>query len=396
MALKLLFCLLLCLVLGSVRADVSMQLSRLSPEETVLATQLYYESKLEAFTNLTGIDVGTVEETTLKTALHQATLDHIHHRSFFAKVANLITFYNAISVAAVLVLVALIFLLARDLILFILASCSLIVIKILLSGNVIRYGGTFLAIFLMVFPESPIPQLNWLFFLDEYTPLVGQLILIGVSHYIAPKTFAHALVVNIIIGCLNTVYHGHWALGVLTVLLMYVRVGFFAVGLFGVYIIGFDNRTSMYRCLFLSAILVPAFICLRLYLPVEYLFLQGFETGIIFWGGFIGHLALLIVTDYDFMIRYRRYEQEKLVWIVAQFVVIGVYFGSILVGSQLEYACLKSFGGTFLVFWALDLQRIATLHIGGRNLRILLFLMLINLCGLRYLILNYPEYFLLG
>lgn len=386
-------------------------LGKLSPDDTTVATHLLYQAEtrtdFETFQQLTGIDLtetSVSDRQQLQCDLYFTALDHYHHRSFFVKVASLMTLSNIAAVGAVILLVILLFVLAHDIILFIVATVSLAIVQLLFSGRVIRYGGLLLSLFLMCLKEAPCPRTQWLFFLDEFTPLLGQLIFTGVALHFALDHNANdnayainnALAINlsIVAGISNTLYHGHWALGVLTVLLAYARAGFFAVGFFGTYIIGFSTRTAMLRCLVVSSVIVPAFIMIRLYDPIMYAFCIGFETGIIFWGGFVGLLSLLILSDMDFTNRYLTTSNSC--WLLNQLMLIVACLLSVGVGAQLQYDSLKSFGGTFLVFWALDLQRILTFQFGARGIRIVLFLGFLNLYALRYFILNYPGYFILN
>lgn len=86
-----------------------------------------------------------------------------------------------------------------------------------------------------------------------------------------------------------------------------------------------------------------------------------FETGILFWGTFVGLLSGLIISDNDYIQyhvnRHKCNVSSIYLWSnVFMFLIClaFIYFGSML-------KILKSLGGTYMVFWSLDVQTIIML-----------------------------------
>lgn len=395
------------------------KISRLSPDNTVEALNFLEKGTHGNFFVLTGIDSSdlTPEEiTALKCSIQTALLAHFNHQSFFMKMLGLVTFYNIVTILAVCAFAIFLLLLCKDIIFFASIFLGIFIVQLLFSGRILKFTGAILSILLLCFKHAPCSYTRIAFFFDEYTPLLGLFVFIGTSWYIGcdiinaingdnkkrnnnpmisnTDAMAHLMLLWVAVGAGVTIYHDHWSLGVVTSLLLFVRCGFFAKSVSGGYYLGFENSSGLVNCLITAVILVPGYITIRVNSPVLYDTLKAFETGIMFWGSFIGLLSLLILSDWYYIKYHMKGTAGVLMWMqTAMFVscLATMYFGTVL-----EIDCLKNIGGTYLVFWALDLQRIVFSVFKDISLTPVFFILFANLAALRYWIINYPEYFIFG
>jgi hypothetical protein len=112
---------------------------------------------------------------------------------------------------------------------------------------------------------------------------------------------------------------------------------------------------------------------------------QVFETGVFFWGSFVGCLSMLILSagylnDTD--------EHTLLMqMLMCGHCLIMLYFGTIL-----HISSYKSIGGTFFVLWCMNIERILFIRVKSFNKTILCGITLFNLYVIKQLISWYPEY----
>jgi len=403
------------------------KISRLSPDSTVEALNLLEKGNHLEFLTLTRIDssnLTTQEIVAVKCSIQTVLLAHFNHQSFFMKMLGLITFYNIVTVLAVCTFAIFIFLLCKDITFFVGLYVASFIIKLLFSGRILKFSGVVLSILLLCFKKAPCSWTRFAFLFDEYTPLLGLFIFAGTSWYIGAEiidaingnkgkkqytrrnggypdvkisygdAMSHLMMLWVAVGTAATIYHNHWILGVVTSFVLFGRCGFFAKSVHGGYQVGFESSAGLINCLIAAVILVPGYIAIRLNSPVLYETLKAFETGIMFWGSFIGLLSLLILSDWDYIQYQIKGNLGVLMWLqTAMFTscLATMYFGTVL-----EIDCLKNIGGTYLVFWALDLQRIVFRVFNNISLTPIFFILFANLAFLRYWIVNYPEYFIFG
>lgn len=425
-------CLLACATLAQSACNVTYpgaadMISRLSPDDTIRALNFLEEHELPAFFDLTDIPTVSLTSenvTALKCSIQYVLLAHFNRQSWFMKMLNLLTFYNIVSVLAVFTFAVFLLLLTKDIAFFVTFYVGSFIIKLLFSGRALKIGGVVCSIILLGFKTAPCRWVRYMFFFDEYTPLLGLLIFAGTSWYVGAdildslknnenrrtqrhmrhvqytvvpsdeQALAWLMILWIIVGTVTTLYHNHWILGVVTVLVLFGRCGFFAKSMRGGYEVGFENSNGLVNCLVAATILVPGFITIRLNVPVLYETVEVFETGVLFWGTLIGLLALLIISDYNYVHWHLKASAGVFLWLqVLMFTTClgGMYFGSIL-----DISSLRTLGGTYLVLWAIDLQRVVLSEFKEISLTPLFFIGFINLAILRYWIQNYPQYFIIG
>ena len=401
------------------------KISRLSPDNTVEALNLLEKGNHTDFLTLTRIDSSnlTMEEiAAVKCSIQTALLAHFNHQSFFMKMLGLITFYNIVTVLAVCTFAIFIILLCKDIAFFVAFYVGSFIIKLLFSGRILKFSGMVLSVLLLCFKEAPCTWTRIAFFFDEYTPLLGLFIFAGTSWYIETgilntingnkkkytyrngsypvvkiseeDAMSYLMLLWLAVGITATIYHNHWMLGVVTSLVLFGRCGFFGKSVYGGYQVGFESSAGLVNCLITAVILVPGYIAIRINSPVLYETLKAFETGIMFWGSFIGLLSLLILSDWDYIRFHMKSNVGVLMWL--QTVMLTSCIATMFFGTVLEIDCLKNIGGTYLVFWALDVQRLMFRVFKDISLTPIFFILFADLAVLRYWIVNYPEYFIFG
>ena len=251
-------------------------------------------------------------------------------------------------------------------------------------------------------------KLSFLYFFEDFTPLFGFLLFLGpFTHFLVFNlrafNFSYYLMFINFLSSLIAIIHNDWFVGLLSVWLFYARYGFYHKSMVGGYMIGFKDDSSIVRCLVISLILVPLYIVFmdsELSIKLGDLDItasvQAFQTGVLFWGTFIGLLAMLILSDYDYMLykSFRNVHMNGGYFAFMQVAFVVLCFLSMYFGSVLDISCMKNIGGTFMVLWFMDIQRVITFHIGLRNLTITSGLVLANLVGLIYYMRHFPEYFI--
>ena len=379
------------------------KLSRLSPQNTVQALSYLDDGAYDDFRQLTRIATSTLspeDVTALRCSVKQVLMDHYNQRSLFMKILGLVSFYNIITVATILALIIFLMFLLKDIIIIASLYVSIVIIQLLFNGHLLKLCGIVISVLLVCFKGPPVPWLWWMYFFDEYSPWLGLLVFKYTSYFIVrsicPKSKQEdkLTLLSIIVGAMATLYHEDWLLGVDTVLLLYSYRGFFYKSCSGGYETGLSTNENLFHCSLISWVLVPSFIYNRIYNPVFYEFIVPFETGVMFWGTFVGLLCLLILSDLDYVRLTFKGNNIMFLWMqVLMFAscLLSMYFGTIL-----NIDCLKNIGGTFIILWGLDLQRIICCEFKNRSLTFIFFMVFVNLAVLRYWLQHYPEYFILG
>lgn len=116
-------------------------------------------------------------------------------------------------------------------------------------------------------------------------------------------------------------------------------------------------------------------------------FLKIFETSIFFWGTLVASVCIFIVSDECYNNTNRLFSKYMRP-IAVMYYLLLIYFGTIF-----NIPSYKGIGGTFLVLWILDLERMILCRICNYGTTYL-FITLINFYNIKILLDTYPEYFI--
>ena len=364
-------------------------------------------------------------DTTLKSKLYEIIDNNANHTSIFMRLMGLITFQNFILVCIVIVCVALVVSLFRDVIRVLGEYMTVLIVQLILDKRFMYTVGLSFSVVMMYIDPSKIENqyLKYVFILDWLSPLFGCLIF-GIIAFVMyndlvdkrsqgfsrhhtthhggyseknmymPIGFIVTLVWMVV-----TVYHQNWLIGIVTIMMLFFTFGFLFGAVFGGYEVGFVDTMSMMRCFIISFILNACMV------GMQTGFIKGdvvqyfniFETGIYFWGTFVGSLAMLIMSDEWFIKMNSREKENEPIYFMLMQVLMGLYcLGMMYLGSVLHITTFKSIVGTFFVLWSLDLEKTILKKFGKGHLSITLMIILANLYAVYKLISWYPEYCIFG
>jgi len=341
----------------------------------------------------------------IRDELYNIINQNMNKTSFFMKMVGLVSFQNTIIVGMVLVGVALIFSLANDLIVMLGAFAIYFLIRFVLNKNFFYTVGLSLSCITMYFKPDEIanPVIRALFIFDWLTPMFGCIIfgiitfmiyndLVKMNNKKSDISYQlNGIFVTICWGFV-AIYHNNWLIGVMTIMRLFFTFGFlFGSSMMG-YHAGFSTSNSLSRCFGISLILNI------IMLGVKTGFITGnitnytdvFETGVYFWGSFVGSLSLLIMSD-EFYLRYNNIFTTNL-FILMQSIMAVYCYALMYFGNVLYISSYRSIGGTFLVLWALDMEKTILQKMGNGYMTIILLIVLVNLYYIKQLITWYPEY----
>ncbi|QKF94045.1 hypothetical protein QKU48_gp0587 [Fadolivirus algeromassiliense] len=367
------------------------------------------------FTELTDLQY----DPSIRTQLYDVVAKNQNHTSFFMKMVGLVSFQNVILVCMVMVAIAFIFSLAKDIVLLLGAYVALLFVRLLLNKKFMYTTGIILSSVAMYFKPDEIENvyLRYLFIFDWLTPLFGCMIFGILSfmiyddlvrdnesksnhnypgrHHGGYDKHNSYIGVGFFVTCIFTIvalYHQNWLVGVLTVMMLFFTFGFLFGAMFGGYYTGFTDDNTTIRCLIVSLILNSFMIGLNNgFITGDIVgYTKVFDTGVFFWGSLVGSIAMLILSDEWYLI-YRKQTDVGL-FIIMQ-ILMGIYCLTMMYfGNIMNIASYKSIGGTFLVLWGLDLEKTILKKIGTGHLTIALAIVLANLWYIKQLISWYPEY----
>lgn len=384
-------------------------------KETNAALKTEFMTK---FRMITGNDY----DFSLRDQLYTVLKKNADHTSFFMKMMGLVTFQNTLIVCMVLVAVAFVLSCARDLVMFLGAYLAYAIVQLILNKKCMYSIGIGVSLITMYFKPDEItnPWLRYLFIFDWITPLFGCILFgimsftiyadlhsghpsekyLRVDDYHAPRHGGYGKNNNFVgIGffvtiawSIVTIYHQNWLTGIAAVMMLFFTCGFLFGAMFGGYQAGFTDDESVLRCLIVSIIL-NAFM-----VGVNCGFITGnitqytkvFETGVYFWGTFVGSLAMLICSDEHYMSFKKRDDFGS--FMMMQILSAVYYLGLMYLGNILNITSYKTIGGTFLVLWGLDLEWTVLRKMGTGHVTVALGIVLVNLYILKQLIGWYPEY----
>ena len=231
--------------------------------------------------------------------------------------------------------------------------------KVFTDPYVILSGGV-LAVYFTVWKG-----VSWNIF-KGYTPLFGCLMLLATTRYwfacqdIMSDGTVPGICIIAVFGYATIRYNNSF-IGTLTVLLVFDMLGFRFGIMLGGYWFGWEGINPLIRCLIVSVLSVGTFLFLGRDITKPHI--KVFETGVYFWGIFIGGLAGLIIADADYL--YYNISESFVVWFLFQLVFGAALIFILYIGNVMYKSLFKGMGGTFLVFWLMDLQRILTYKMGG-------------------------------
>ena len=365
----------------------------------------------------------------IRSELYELIRGNENHTSVFMRLAGLITFKNIFLTCMVLIGVALAISLFKDIIFALGAFVALVIVQVILDKRFLYTVGLGFSCAIMYINPSNIENqiVRILFIFDWLSPLFGCLIF-GIIAFAMYRDFVitswdlkgmstrHGgydeennyipigFIVTLVWGVV-TVYHQNWVIGIVTIIMLFFTFGFLFGAMFGGYYTGFVGTAAMARCFIVSLILNACMVGIQTGVIngtiVDYFGI--FETGIYFWGTFVGCLAMLIMSDEYFILKMAREAESRmkvkihdiLPYFMLMQILMGVYcLGTMYVGSILYITTFKSIGGTFLVLWGLDLEKTVLKKFGTGHLTITLLIILANCYAVYKLISWYPEYFI--
>lgn len=181
----------------------------------------------------------------------------------------------------------------------------------------------------------------------------------------------------------TTIYHQNTYMGNFSVIMLFHIFGFqmFAFGT-RAYYVGFDSDVQLIRSSMLSILLTGSYVVNKCHFKHSVEHLHVFEKGVTFWSTFVGCIAVLIMSDGNYL-NYKGYSVGY--FAVTQVLATIYYLLLIFVGDVHGFSSLKSLGKTFLVMFSLDFQRFMCLkHIN--SFTIISGIVVANLYGLLYLL----------
>jgi hypothetical protein len=422
--------------LGSARKTIP-KIDKLSANEALQALALidqiisaenltHAESLVIRFKEFTGSDYNY----TLRTKLYDVVDQSLHNRSFFSKMLGLINFQNFLLVCMVVVGVVFVISLFFDIIVLLGQHVAVFVWKLISNGIFMYTFGFILSITCMYFKPDEISNsyIRLLFIFDWLTPLFGCIIFsITYTHFhvtkiapvengrsVDPNTINPYTIIGLILSLVwgfVSIHHNNWMIGVGTIMMIFMTGGFMLGSMTGGYYVGFGNTDTIGICFSLSLVLNGLMLFNRIGLFPETSIsncLVVFETGVFFWGTLVGSVAILIMSDKHYIsyhankLRTNDYNaSNREASIMAQFImmqmIMVIYcFSLMFFGNMLYISSYTSIGGTFMVLWALDMQRTIMKILGVNWTTVWLGMCLANLYALKQFITFYPEYCLLG
>jgi hypothetical protein len=385
-------------------------LRKLSPQECVQALKLLdqlegcseretaeqcHEKDIQLH-DLTDVSFGTSPSDTIeqtRAQLYTLMNQHLDHTSLYAKLIRVINFRNFLIILACFVGVAFLIAFTHDLV-FALAQRFY---QLIITHEIQYLVGSLLALGPTLIPYEAVKhtEYSYLWIFENYMCVFGVLIfsaiIMDVYRHIPSKHSKSTVFtfLTVFYG-VTTVYHHQWFLGVMTIITLFARIGFVFGPIDHGYQTGFNTESALERCLILALVLVSGYLVIHEKAGIGG-YIQLFETGILFHATLVELIAMLIISDdlytLGFLSECNVLTRQGMMLIILMF---NIYLGYIL-----QYTQLKTLGGTFLVLWLMDVQRMIIFHMSHCYISLILFVIFANLMGLIYYIKYYPEYFIL-
>jgi hypothetical protein len=362
--------------------------------------------------------IGEVYEPEVRTKLYNLMDKTINQTSYFSKFVGLFSFQTVLLVLMVIVGVAFAVSCMSDLFIALGVLFGDFIYRVILSKISLYAQGIGISILTLYFkPDQFTGMLRYLFIFDRMTPLFGCIIAYIVMIFlyndmiqssnkrnirhrdVASNRYSSGrdMSVNIItflLWAIVAIYHNNWMVGVLCVMMFFNAFGFTMFSTSGGYAAGFrhEDAGSIGNCFVASLFLNAGMMAVKLGFVsgdiVKYV--SVFETGVFFWGTLVGSIAMLIMADDIYMKATNSFTAD--VFFVRQtfmaiYCVALMYFGNVYGATS-----HREIGGTFLVLWLLDVERMILTRLSRGSMTIAFAIILVNLYGLKQLISWYPEY----
>ena len=345
--------------------------------------------------------------------LYDIISDNTANIGIYSKISGLLSFKNFLLVCMVAVGVAFVISFMFNIVCLLGAYVGMLFYKIFLTKYSLYVQGLLLSFATLGYKVDQItnPYIQYLFIFDCMTPLFGCIIFyivvlfVVADYFPAPKTkisIGYELAVDTFVGVIWTVaaiYHNNKIIGIVVIIMIFKSCGFlFGSSYFGYYT-GFNkNDHSLLRCLLISIFLNAVMI----FAKAEFItgditaYLNIFDTGIYFWATLVGTIAMLIMSDeYYIKYKYETADDRALIFIMMQFIMVIYCLILIYLGNIFYITSYQGIGGTFLVLWALDIERTFLQKFKQGSTTIFLFIILVNLYLVKQYITFYPEYFII-
>ena len=384
------------------------KIKKLSPLNTtrliVCITKLNFKQDTKCsnfYKSITNSDYNETSAKSYMNQLYELQQEHINHTSFFSRMLGLITFRNILLLLLTVVTIAFIFSFIGNILVLFAAYALVFFHKLFLSrtsfhiyGLVLCYATVYLQY------ERDIVNTSWqpYYFLENYSVVFGSLVLAALIIDFS-KTYIKDLanpkpmfLILSVIYAIIAIIHDHWFIATMSIWLLYAAFGFIMGAMPGGYYTGFDHKSSIERSAITSFILVTFYMLFKTgAIETKHQHIVDlFENGCLFFGTFIGLLALLIITD-----KYYIYHHLDIkLYVPMQFLMLGSVLVTLYFGLIFNLAIMKGIGGTFGVLWFLDMEYHFLSQFRTGNMLGALFVLMVNIYGLIYYLDHYREFFI--
>ena len=401
--------LLITLLIAAVSSSMNDRLRKLSPKDTTnllkcvdnLADGIDFDTCSAFYKEKLGTEFNKDDVRDVRTRLHQLLFDHMNQKSWYSKMAGLVSFSNILLILLVFAVIAFIFVLFGQVIAYCALFLAVFLYEILFCKTAMYVYALTVSYLTVYFRyERDIVGTRWetWYILDQYSVIVGLVTLTAVIVDIAKRkstgkspTPLFLLLAAIYAGV--ALYHDHWFVATMSVWSIYAAIGFTMGAMPGGYYSGFQQKEQPLIAFITSVVLVGTFLMLQTgVLKTDFPNKVAlFENGSLFFGSFIGLLSMLIMSDRYYCSLVGRTNE---MYVLMQFFMVGTCLVTLYFGNVLNITTLNSVGGTFLVLWLLDMQCHMFNALSPNSLLLALAMIILNLFGLRYFIMNYRDYFI--
>ncbi|XWV26426.1 hypothetical protein QJ857_gp0643 [Tupanvirus soda lake] len=335
------------------------------------------------------------------------------NQGVYSKLVGLISFQNVLLICMVVVGIAFMFSFLHDILFILGAYVGLILYKIFFTKESLYVQGFFISFVTLCFRFDQFENgyIKYFFIFDAQTPLFGCIIFYLVITFVYFDYFSDthtnfrnqnkdSLFKDIIINFVwmtAAVYHSNKMIGILVIIMLFRMYGFMFGSNFIGYYAGFNRDSGTpQRCFVLSVVLNSIMIMSKIGFVTGNVvaYLNIFETGIYFWATLVGALAMLILSDeyyhkYTYGVQY-----NNLFYLIMQLIMAIYCLALMFLGNIFYITFYQGIGGTFLVLWALDVERTFLEKFRRGSTTVLLFIILTNLYLIKQYVSRYPEYFI--
>ena len=361
------------------------------------------------FNGITGEDYNI----SCRKQLYEIIANNAANIGIYSKIHGLLSFKNFLLVCMVAVGVAFVISFMFNIVCMLGAYVGMLFYKIFLTKYSLYAQGLLLSFVTLCFRVDQItnPYIKYLFIFDQMTPLFGAIVfyivmLSMVTDYIStPKSkfnVKYVLATDIFVGTVwaaAAIHHNNKIIGIIVIIMIFKTCGFLFGSVYFGYYTGFNqNDGSLSNCALVSIVLntIMIFVKAGFITGNVTAYLNIFDTGIYFWATLVGAVAMLVMSDeYYIKQKYDNADDRALIFIITQFMMVIYCLALIYLGNVFYITSYQGIGGTFLVLWALDIERTFLQKFKQGSTTIFLFIILVNLYCIKQYITWYPEYFII-